>query len=116
MIPYAYGIILGFGRWKMSKADSENNNEIIRFEITVESLQSKIYTIRGQRVMLASDLAEIYGYTTRAFNQQVRRNIERFPKDFMFELTIEEAESISRSQNVTLNDKKVERGSNIKVG
>ena len=64
--------------------------------------------------MLASDLAEIYGYTTRAFNQQVRRNIERFPKDFMFELTIEEAESISRSQNVTLNDKKVERGSNIK--
>jgi len=114
MIPYAYGIELGFGRWKMSKADSENNNEIIRFEITVESLQSKIYTIRGQRVMLASDLAEIYGYTTRAFNQQVRRNIERFPKDFMFELTIEEAESISRSQNVTLNDKKVERGSNIK--
>ena len=57
--------------------------------------------------MLASDLAEIYGYTTRAFNQQVRRNIERFPKDFMFELTIEEAESISRSQNVTLNDKKL---------
>ena len=91
----------------MSKADSENNNEIIRFEITVESLQSKIYTIRGQRVMLASDLAEIYGYTTRAFNQQVRRNIERFPKDFMFELTIEEAVSISRSQNVTLNDKKL---------
>ena len=99
----------------MGRADNENNStELIPVEITVDSLKSKIYTIRGQQVMLASDLAEIYGYTTRAFNQQVRRNIERFPKDFMFELTLEEAEIISRSQNVTLNDNKVARGSNIK--
>lgn len=99
----------------MGRADNENNStELIPVEITVDSLKSKIYTIRGQQVMLASDLAEIYGYTTRASNQQVRRNIERFPKDFMFELTLEEAEIISRSQNVTLNDNKVARGSNIK--
>ena len=51
------------------------------------SLKDKIYVIRGQQVMLDFDIAEIYGYTTKAFNQQVRRNINRFPEDFMFRLT-----------------------------
>ncbi len=53
--------------------------------INEDNLKDKIYTIRGQRVMLDYDLAKIYGYTTKAFNQQVARNIERFEgEDFMF--------------------------------
>ena len=59
--------------------------------------------------MLDFELAKIYGYETRAFNQQVVRNIKKFPNDFMFQLSKEEADTISRSQNVTLkpdDDKK----------
>ena len=52
--------------------------------LTAETIESKIYFIRGQRVMLDFDLAKIYGFTTKAFNQQVRRNIEKFDSDFMF--------------------------------
>ena len=66
-------------------------------------LKNKIYIIRGQKVMLDSDLAEIYGYSTKAFNQQVQRNIEKFDKDFMFKISIEEIPISLRSQNVTLN-------------
>ena len=65
------------------------------------SLKDKIYIIRGQQVMLDFDLAEIYGYTTKAFNQQVKNNIERFPDDFRFQLTKEEVELILRSKNLT---------------
>lgn len=54
-------------------------------------IENKIYEIRGQRVMLDFDLAEMYEVETRVLNQSVRRNIERFPKDFMFQLTNEEA-------------------------
>jgi len=50
-------------------------------------IQNKIYTIRGQRVIIDRDLAEIYGVETRVLNQAVKRNIERFPEDFMFQLT-----------------------------
>ena len=67
-------------------------------------LESKIYIIRGQKVMLDKDLAEIYGYATKRFNEQVQRNIEKFKsKDFMFKLTQEEAKSL-RSQFATLNN------------
>lgn len=55
-----------------------------------QSLRNKIYLIRGQQVMLDFDLAEIYGYTDSAFNQQVKRNETRFPGDFMFKLAPEE--------------------------
>lgn len=65
-----------------------------------EALRGRIHEIRGQRVMLDFDLAEIYGYTTKAFNQQVQRNIEKFDEDFMFRLTEEEVASV-RSQIVT---------------
>ena len=65
-----------------------------------ENIASHIYIIRNQRVMLDSDLAEIYGVETRVLKQAVRRNIFRFPEDFMFELTIEEFQNL-RSQNVT---------------
>ena len=64
-------------------------------------IQQKIYVIRGEQVMLDSDLAEMYGMETRALKQAVRRNINRFPSDFMFQLTKEEYDSL-RSQIVTL--------------
>jgi len=61
----------------------------------LQVIQSKIYEIRGQKVMLDFDLAEIYQVETRVLNQAVKRNIERFPKDFMFQLMADEWETIS---------------------
>lgn len=69
----------------------------------LQPIQSKIYEIRGQRVMLDFDLAILYQVETRTLKQAVRRNIERFPEDFMFRLTPEESNyliNIGRSQNV----------------
>ena len=60
-------------------------------------IENKIYEIRGQKVMLDFDLAEMYGVETKRLKEQVRRNIERFPVEFMFELTKEEVQ-FSRSQ------------------
>ena len=80
----------------------DDKNEIVI--INEESLKDKIYFIRGQQVMLDSDLAKIYGYTTKAFNQQIQRNIDRFDEDFMFRLTLEESNSFVRSQFVTSRD------------
>lgn len=68
--------------------------------ISSENLASPILVIRGQKVMLDSDLATLYGVETKVLNQAVRRNIERFPEDFMFQLTSDEAERL-RSQSVT---------------
>ena len=67
-----------------------------------EPLRSRIYFIRGQRVMLDRDLAELYGVETKALNQAVKRNIENFPDDFMYQLTQDEFDSL-RSQIVTLD-------------
>ena len=64
------------------------------------NIENKILVIRGQQVMLDRDLAEIYGYEVKALNQQVKRNISRFPDDFMFELTREEIDLV-KSQIVT---------------
>ena len=73
----------------------------------LQNIQSKIYVIRGQRVMLDRDLASMYGVETKVLNQAVKRNIERFPEDFMFQLTKGEYEiltnDILRSQIVTAN-------------
>jgi hypothetical protein len=55
--------------------------------VPVERIESLIFLIRGHRVMLDSDLAELYGVTTKRLNEQVKRNRERFPADFMFQLT-----------------------------
>ena len=71
-----------------------------------EQLKDKIYLIRGVQVMLDSDLAEIYGYSTKAFNQQVKNNLEKFDEDFMFQLTKEEYDSILRSSFLTLEQGK----------
>ncbi|MCR5622045.1 MAG: ORF6N domain-containing protein [Treponema sp.] len=94
-------------------------------EITAKAIESNILTIRNQQVMIDRDLAELYGVETKALNQAVKRNIERFPDDFMFQLTKEEAgdwksqimnsnDDISRSQIVTLKKDEDRRGQNIK--
>jgi hypothetical protein len=70
--------------------------------IPVEAIANSIYLIRGQKVMLDSDLAQLYSVQTKALNQAVGRNRERFPNDFMFRLTHEEAQNL-RSQIVTSN-------------
>lgn len=69
----------------------------------LEQIENLIHVIRGKQVMLDRDLARLYGVETFRLNEQVKRNIERFPEDFMFKLTREEAES-SRSQFAMLND------------
>ena len=56
---------------------------------SVEQIESRIFLIRGQKVMLDADLAELYGVEIRALNQAVKRNADRFPEDFMFQLTSE---------------------------
>lgn len=89
-------------------------------EISNLQIEKKIFVIRGVQVMVARDIAELYGVETKVLNQAVKRNIERFPEEFMFQLTREEVDSwllqeatvnCSRSQFVTLNKG---RGSNIK--
>jgi len=71
--------------------------------ISSEKIESKIYIIRNRKVMIDKDLAELYDVQIKALNQAVRRNLERFPEDFMFQLTKEEMdEHILRSQIVTL--------------
>ncbi len=77
----------------------------------MERVASKIYIIRGKKVMLDADLADLYNVSTSALNQAVKRNMDRFPGDFMFQLTATEAAAVlsSRSQNVTLK-----QGQNIK--
>ena len=76
-----------------------------------ESLAPLIFLIRGEKVLLDADLAGLYGVDTKALNQAVKRNLERFPEDFMFQLNREEANASrrSRSQIVTLK-----RGENVK--
>ena len=66
------------------------------------NIQTLVYDIRGTKVMLDSDLAKLYEVETKRINEQVKRNIERFPFDFMFQLTNEELENL-RSQNATTN-------------
>lgn len=67
----------------------------------IEQIKPKIHFIRGFRVMLDSDLAELYCVETKALNQAVRRNLERFPPDFMFQLIDIERQNLRRSQSVT---------------
>lgn len=79
-----------------------------RLELSAASIANLITIIRGQRVIIDADLANLYGVETKALNQAVKRNLARFPSDFMLRLTLPEAR-ISRSQSVTLK-----RGQNIK--
>ena len=77
--------------------NSENANNF-------EDLSKLIYIVRGVKVMLDADLASIYGYTTKAFNQQVKNNIQKFDADFRFQLTKIEYEEFLRSKILTAND------------
>ena len=76
-----------------------NNNDIQILD--KQTIESMIYTIRGQKVMLDFELARIYGYETKVFNKQVKNNIMRFDKDFRFQLTIDECYSILMWKNST---------------
>ncbi|WP_372656130.1 ORF6N domain-containing protein [Halobacteriovorax sp.] len=69
-------------------------------KIQLDQIQDMIYIIRDQRVMLDSDLAKLYGVETKVLNQAIKRNLGRFPEDFMFQISVEEHESL-RSQFVT---------------
>ena len=86
--------------------DSTNELQIIN----EESIKEMIYEIRGQKVMLDFDLARIYGYETKNFNRQVKNNIDKFPKDFMFQITREESELLVRCKNFTSLDFKYFKG------
>ena len=94
--------------------NKQDKGEIIPVSISAENIGGLIYEVRGQQVMIDSDLAMIYGYEVKALNQQVKRNLERFPEDFMFRLTEEEVPERLRSQNVTLNENGNKRGAHRK--
>jgi hypothetical protein len=72
-------------------------------QLQLSQVEQKIYVIRGHKVMLDNDLAELYGVDVKRLNEQVKRNIERFPEDFAFQLTADEWESL-RSQIATSNE------------
>ncbi len=82
------------------KNTEEESAKIAMIEVTEDYLREKLYEVRGVKVMLDSDLAEIYGYTTKALNQQVKNNQDRFETDFTFKLNREEWNDL-RSKNLT---------------
>ncbi len=90
--------------------------------ISQKQIENRIFTVRGNQVMIDRDLAEMYQVETRVLNQSVKRNIDRFPEKFRFQLTLDEIEELksqivssnSRSQIVTLNQSGTPQGGNIK--
>jgi hypothetical protein len=73
--------------------------------VAVDAIVGRIVTLRGQRVIVDADLAALYGVPTKRLNEQVKRNADRFPADFMFRLTAEETETLNRSQFATGSQK-----------
>ncbi len=82
---------------------SENQQELI---VSLDSIENHIFIIRNQKVMLDEDLAIVYGVTTKRLNEQVKRNIRRFPQDFIFQVTQEELDSM-RSQIATASKRNI---------
>ena len=78
-----------------------SDNKIIVPELNNETIESMIYIVRGEKVMLDFELAQIYGYETRYFNRQIKNNIERFDDEFRFQLTKEEFKEILKCKNFT---------------
>lgn len=74
--------------------EKETNNLLVQENISNEDIKNLIYTIRGKQVMLDSDVARLYHYETKNINKAVKRNIERFPEDFCFQLTEEEFQTL----------------------
>ena len=88
----------------MRKKITENintNKDYMSKELSAKQIENRIFNIRGIQVMLDNDLAEIYQVETRALNQAVKRNSDRFPDDFMFQLTQTEWESLLQQTTVT---------------
>ena len=85
----------------MSKKLTSSNDALQIHQHPLENIENLILNIRGKQVMLDRDLARLYGVETKRLNEAVKRNIERFPEDFMFQLTNEEFENNLRSQIVT---------------
>lgn len=90
----------------------EENKLAIQNELTNEDIRNLIYTIRGKQVMLDTDVAMLYHYETKKINQAVKRNIDRFPEKFCFQLTEYEFSHL-RSQIVTLNENRINENSEI---
>ena len=90
--------VISFLTTKFTKT-SMSKNEIIKL-VEEEKIMNRIHVIRNYKVMLDFDLAEMYGVETKRLNEQLKRNIKRFPKDFMFSLTEKETQNL-RSQNAT---------------
>ncbi len=97
------------------------NHKHAELAVMPEKIESKIFLIRGKKVMLDRDLATLYGVETKRLNEAVRRNSARFPEDFMFQLNKRETDTFSRSQIATLGDAPLRfqfgtsrRGHNIK--
>ena len=99
--------ICDFGKMNINMTDiteTTGNGELVTNRdqlVVVDNIESLIKIIRGQQVMLDRDLATLYGVETKRLNEQVKRNIKRFPEDFMFQLTKDEC---LRSQIATLNE------------
>lgn len=87
---------------KLQNSVNQNGGSM---EVQLDQIQNLIYLIREQKVMLDSDLAKLYGVKTKRLNEQVRRNLNRFPEDFMFKLTSDEFEAL-RSQFATSKEGK----------
>jgi hypothetical protein len=100
----------GFGSSNNCAKERQLTGKKQPVSVSTDQISGSILLMRGQRVILDRDLAAIYGVETRTLNQAVKRNAARFPEDFMFQLTPEEA-AASRSQIVILNGR---RGQNIK--
>jgi hypothetical protein len=96
-----FGIVRAPWLWWFFVIQRSKDTPACQLPVPAQLIERRIYLIRGQKVMLDSDLAELYQVPTKAFNQAVRRNAHRFPADFMFQLTDEEAAAL-RSQIVTL--------------
>jgi len=96
---------------KRTRPKSKVANRDLKMSADPTVIKELIFTVRGQRVMLDRDLADLYGVTTKRLNEQLRRNRHRFPRDFAFQLTLKEAKEVvsSRLQNATLK-----RGQHIK--
>jgi phage regulator Rha-like protein len=89
-----------FGEWAYLLFIDEENGILMQLQL----IQNRIYEVRGEKIMLDFDLAELYEVETRVFNQAVKRNIESFPSDFLFRLTATEWSEISSSQNVMMDN------------
>ena len=94
---------------------SQDDQQTAIVIIDEHTIRDKIYVVRGVKVMLDFELAEIYGYTTSAFNQQVKNNLSKFDDDFRFQLTRDEIESLSISKNLTSIQMKGTKGGRSKL-